>query len=199
MTWSACTCVSSVATSLRSELAQQRGVAPRLLEHRIDQHRLARAGVAEQVRVRRRLRIEQLAEDQHGGSARGRCVGVSLPVGAHARSARRARTAAHAEQHRHDEHERLRVARAERDQRGPGTETGESPADAEQRGCRRRAAIDVARPRAGASACRAASIAAPAGERERDDADGDRAGHHQRQRRIPRPERGRGSPAPSPD
>ena len=51
---------------LQVELAHQRGVAPRLLEHRIDQHRLLASRVAEQIRIGRRLRVEELAEDQHG-------------------------------------------------------------------------------------------------------------------------------------
>src|SRR5437867_7794193 len=55
---------------LEVELAQQRGVAARLLEHRIDQHRVPRACVTDQIRVRRRRRIERLAEDQkHAGSS----------------------------------------------------------------------------------------------------------------------------------
>ena len=47
---------------LEAELVDQRGVAPRLLEDRIDQHRLAAAAIGQQVRVGRRLRIEELAE-----------------------------------------------------------------------------------------------------------------------------------------
>jgi hypothetical protein len=63
------------------ELVHERGVAARLLEHRVDQHGLARARIPEQVRVRRRLRVEQLAEDQHLGPS------LVVTVRRHARSA----------------------------------------------------------------------------------------------------------------
>ena len=45
------------------EFVEQRRVAAHLLEHRIDQHRFARCAVGKQVRVRRRLRVEELPED----------------------------------------------------------------------------------------------------------------------------------------
>jgi hypothetical protein len=48
---------------LEAELIDEGGVAPGLLEHRVDQHRLARARVREKIRVCRRLRVEQLSED----------------------------------------------------------------------------------------------------------------------------------------
>ena len=53
------------------DLADQRDIAPRLLEHRIDEHRLARARVGEHVRVGGRLRIEELAKDEHRYSPAG--------------------------------------------------------------------------------------------------------------------------------
>ena len=48
-----------------TELADQRRVAPRLLEYRIDQQRLFRDAAAEQIGVGRRGRIEELAEHEH--------------------------------------------------------------------------------------------------------------------------------------
>jgi hypothetical protein len=50
---------------LEPELADQGGVAPHLLEHRIDQHRLLRDAVTQEIGVGRRRRIEELAEDEH--------------------------------------------------------------------------------------------------------------------------------------
>ncbi len=50
---------------LQAEFADQRGVTADLLEHRIDQQRLARRRAAQQVGVSRRGRIEELAEDEH--------------------------------------------------------------------------------------------------------------------------------------
>ena len=50
----------------QAQLLHERRVAPHLLEDGIDQHRLARFGVAEEIGVGRGLRIEQLPEDQHG-------------------------------------------------------------------------------------------------------------------------------------
>src|ERR1700720_3697467 len=49
------------------QLPQQRRVTADVLEHRIDEHGLAGASLAQQVRVGRRLRVEHLAEDQHRG------------------------------------------------------------------------------------------------------------------------------------
>jgi hypothetical protein len=49
----------------QAEFAQQRSVAAHVLEHRVDEHGLAGIGVAEQVGVGRRRRIEELAEDEH--------------------------------------------------------------------------------------------------------------------------------------
>jgi hypothetical protein len=46
------------------QFADQRQVARMLLEDRVDDDRVARARIAEQVGVRRRRRIEQLAKDQ---------------------------------------------------------------------------------------------------------------------------------------
>ena len=59
---------------LQAELRHQRRVASRLLEHRVDQHRLARARVREQVGVGRGLRIEELAKDHYQPAMRG--VGI---------------------------------------------------------------------------------------------------------------------------
>src|SRR5205807_58691 len=50
---------------LQFQLADERGVAARLLENRIDQYGLARLDVADEIRIRRRLRIEELAEGEH--------------------------------------------------------------------------------------------------------------------------------------
>jgi hypothetical protein len=50
---------------LEPQLLQQRGVAPCLLEHRIDHHRLAVVAIGEQVGVGRGLRVEELSEYQH--------------------------------------------------------------------------------------------------------------------------------------
>ncbi len=36
---------------LEAELVDQRGIAPRLVEHRVDQHRLARGRVGQEIRV----------------------------------------------------------------------------------------------------------------------------------------------------
>ena len=47
------------------QLMHQRGVAAHLLENRIDQDRFAARTVAQQIRIGGRLRVEQLAEDQH--------------------------------------------------------------------------------------------------------------------------------------
>src|SRR5439155_20414683 len=46
-------------------LADQRHIPPNLLEHRVDQHRLAARPVPQQVGVGRGLRVEQLTEYQH--------------------------------------------------------------------------------------------------------------------------------------
>jgi hypothetical protein len=48
---------------LQAQFLDQRRVAPRVLEHRVDQHRLARERIGEQVGVGGGLRIEQLAEN----------------------------------------------------------------------------------------------------------------------------------------
>jgi hypothetical protein len=48
---------------LEAELVDERGIAARLLEHRVDQQRLARRGVGEEIRIRRGLRIEELPEN----------------------------------------------------------------------------------------------------------------------------------------
>ena len=64
------------------ELLDQRGVALRLLEDRVDQDRLAAAAIGQQIRVRRRLRIEKLAEDQH---LFARAAGGRLQAGSRAR------------------------------------------------------------------------------------------------------------------
>ena len=45
------------------EFVDRRRAEPHLLEHRIDQDRLAIVAVAEQIGVDRRLRVEQLPED----------------------------------------------------------------------------------------------------------------------------------------
>jgi hypothetical protein len=47
------------------ELVDECRVAAHLLEHRIDDRRLARLAVGQQIGVGRRLRVEQLPEDQH--------------------------------------------------------------------------------------------------------------------------------------
>ena len=47
------------------QLVDQRRVAPHLLEHRIDDDRLAAFRIGQQIGVGRGGRIEQLAEDQH--------------------------------------------------------------------------------------------------------------------------------------
>ncbi len=53
------------------QLAEQRVVARVLLEHRVDDHRLAGVRVAQKVGVGRRRGVEQLTEDEvgkHGGA-----------------------------------------------------------------------------------------------------------------------------------
>ena len=57
-------CVSSGQPQRQPQLADQRRVARVLLEHRIDQHRLARLLVGEQIGVRARDLVEELAK-QH--------------------------------------------------------------------------------------------------------------------------------------
>jgi hypothetical protein len=54
------------AHELEAQLGEQRAVARGELEHRVDQHGFLRLRVAQQVGVRRGLRVEELAEDQHG-------------------------------------------------------------------------------------------------------------------------------------
>ena len=49
----------------QTQLADQRHVAPDLLEHRVDQHRLAARPITQQIGVGRGLRVEQLTEHQH--------------------------------------------------------------------------------------------------------------------------------------
>ena len=61
------------------ELAQQRSVATRLFEYRIDENGLAAARIAEQIGVGRGLRIEQLAEDQHDGRGGQDCDTRAAP------------------------------------------------------------------------------------------------------------------------
>ena len=50
---------------LKPEFLNKCGIATRLLEHRVDQHRLLCPAIAQQVGVGRGLRIEQLSEDKH--------------------------------------------------------------------------------------------------------------------------------------
>ena len=51
---------------LQAKLFDQRAVAPRLLEYRIDQHRFMRGRVPQQIGVGGGGGVEHLAEDQHG-------------------------------------------------------------------------------------------------------------------------------------
>ena len=71
---------------LQLELVDQRRIASRLLEHRIDQHRGFAAPIGEQIRICRRLRIEELAEDQH---RRTYSLAVVVANGAFARACER--------------------------------------------------------------------------------------------------------------
>ena len=64
--WSACMWVSTALTSCRSSSLHQRQIAVDLLQHRIDDQRLAAAAAGEQIGVGAGGLIEQLAED-HGG------------------------------------------------------------------------------------------------------------------------------------
>ncbi len=57
---------------LEAQLLDERRVAPRLLEHRVDQQRLAAGGVGEQIGVSRGLRVEQLAKNHRGSRAQRR-------------------------------------------------------------------------------------------------------------------------------
>jgi hypothetical protein len=50
----------------QAEFVQQGRVASHMLEHRIDQQRLAGRRIAEQIGVGGRLGVEQLAKDEHG-------------------------------------------------------------------------------------------------------------------------------------
>ena len=66
VTWSAWQCVSSVKQKLQPELADERGVAGVLLEDGIDEHRLARVLVGEQIAVRAGDLVEELAKEHVG-------------------------------------------------------------------------------------------------------------------------------------
>src|SRR5947207_2220919 len=88
---------------------------------------VARTRVGEQVRVRRRLRVEQLAEDQHWRFSTASCARMRDV----ARNALAPRAGAFGEledqhpcQHCRDEHDRLELAGAERYKRWAGTESG---------------------------------------------------------------------------
>ena len=52
----------------QAEFAQQRAVAPGLLEHGVDQHRLPAAGIGQQIGVGRRLGVEELAKEDHAAA-----------------------------------------------------------------------------------------------------------------------------------
>ena len=70
--WSACRCVSTALTSCRSSSSHQLQVAIDLLQHRVDDQRLAAAAAGEQIGVGARRGVEQLAEDHRGRSVRAR-------------------------------------------------------------------------------------------------------------------------------
>jgi len=59
-----------------AQLPEQRMVAQMLLEYRVDDDRLASARVAQQIRIRRRRGIEQLAKDEVGKNCRPRSWSV---------------------------------------------------------------------------------------------------------------------------
>ena len=51
--------------ALALQLLDQRRIAPRVLEYRVDQYRRACGAITQQVAVGAGLRVEQLAKDQH--------------------------------------------------------------------------------------------------------------------------------------
>ena len=63
--WSACRWVSTALTSLRSSSRDQLQIAVDLLQHRIDDQRLAAGAAGQQIGVGAGNAVEQLAED-HG-------------------------------------------------------------------------------------------------------------------------------------
>jgi hypothetical protein len=52
-------------TKLQAEFRNQCGVAPRLLEHGIDQYGFSRIAIGQQVGVRTGLTIDELPKNQH--------------------------------------------------------------------------------------------------------------------------------------
>src|SRR5262249_17305913 len=139
----------------------------------------------------RATRATPSASSSSGRSPRARAPSPAGCSGAPTRSTRSARPEAlgrgvddHPGEHRGDEHRGLVLSRAERNQRRPGTESRESPADAEHDAARDQARVDVAAMR---ELHRAAQEAArtQAGEAESEAPDEDRTSDDEGKRRIP--------------